>query len=304
MDIYIWLYALTGALTIAVILLWIRLNTLKRCIAELARSFGDKLGGDTNTLVDVSCRDPRILSLANAINAELRELRSMRLRFERGDTELNEAVTNISHDLRTPLTAMFGYIELMEREDGSEPVRRYLSMIKNRAEALNQLIGELFRYSLTATAAGERMEPVNINDVLSESLAAAYGALTGRGIQPQITIPEIRVERVMDRSALSRIFANIISNAVKYSDGDLTVTMDERGAVVFSNSAAGITPVIAGRLFDRFYTVDTGRSSTGLGLSIARLLTERMGGRISADHRDGRLFITVEFFEAPSSPGI
>lgn len=94
---------------------------------------------------------------------------------------------------------------------------------------------------------------------------------------------------------MNRIFSNILSNALKYSDGDLRVTMDESGVITFSNSANSLDPVTVGRLFDRFYTVETAHNSTGLGLSIAKLLTERMGGTIRANYQDGNLNITVSF---------
>ena len=116
-----------------------------------------------------------------------------------------------------------------------------------------------------------------------------------KGIRPQIDLPEIPVWRELDTSALGRIFSNIISNALKYSDGDLSVCMNEDGRIVFSNGAEALNPLIVGKLFDRFYTVEVSRSSTGLGLSIAKLLTERMGGLIKADYSDKRLFITVQF---------
>ncbi|MDE5931133.1 MAG: HAMP domain-containing histidine kinase, partial [Lachnospiraceae bacterium] len=94
---------------------------------------------------------------------------------------------------------------------------------------------------------------------------------------------------------LSRIIGNIISNAMKYSDGDLQITLSERGEMTFSNHASGLDEVQAGKLFDRFYTVHTARKSTGLGLSIAKQLTERMGGIIDAGYREGMLSIYLFF---------
>ena len=116
-----------------------------------------------------------------------------------------------------------------------------------------------------------------------------------RGIAPEIFLPEGAVVRALDSSAVSRIFGNIISNALKYSDGDFSVALDRDGTAIFSNAAHALDPVVTAQLFDRFYTVETGRGSTGLGLSIARLLTERMGGTIQAEYREGRLLIAVRF---------
>ena len=108
-------------------------------------------------------------------------------------------------------------------------------------------------------------------------------------------MPEEKVVRRLDAAALRRIFDNILSNAVKYSSGDLAVSLMPDGAVTFSNSAPSLSRVQAERLFDRFYTVETARSSTGLGLSIAKLLTEKMGGTITAEYENGHLQICIAF---------
>ena len=108
-------------------------------------------------------------------------------------------------------------------------------------------------------------------------------------------MPEAAIIQKLDAAALRRIFDNILSNAVKYSDGDLAVSLLPDGTVTFSNSAPSLSRVQAERLFDRFYTVETARNSTGLGLSIAKLLTEKMGGTITAEYESGHLQICIAF---------
>ncbi len=122
-----------------------------------------------------------------------------------------------------------------------------------------------------------------------------YLLVLRRSIREVAEEPEEKIVRKLDAAALRRIFDNILSNAVKYADGDLAVTLLPDGAVTFSNSAQALSRVQAERLFDRFYTVEAARDSTGLGLSIAKLLTEKMGGTISADYADGRLRIRTVF---------
>ena len=99
--------------------------------------------------------------------------------------------------------------------------------------------------------------------------------------------------RELDRAALARVLGNLLNNALKYSGGDLDVVLEEAGAITLSNAAPGLDEVQVGRLFDRFYTVESARSSTGLGLSIARTLTERMGGTIAARYGQGRLYVVL-----------
>lgn len=291
----VWLSIAIGVLLIIIGALCIDLRVMRKSADELRRAFADKLEADTNTLIDIPSHDKHMLLLADTINSELRQLRAQRQRFEHGDAELKDAVTNIAHDLRTPLTAIAGYLQLSEREEKSETLSRYLDLISNRAEAMKALTEELFNYTVLTTQTKLKSENVVVNAALEESLAAAYGLLTQKDIKPIIDITEIKVERVLDRSALSRVFENIISNAVKYSGGDFIVKMDSSGVIEFSNTASGLDAVTVGRIFDRFYTVETGKNSTGLGLSIAKLLTERMGGTITADLINERLIIRTEF---------
>ncbi len=289
-------WSLTGALAVVTLLLLFKLHLLRKSAGEIADAFAERLREDTNTLIGISSRDRTMCRLAAAVNEQLRLLRKQRQRYLSGDRELKEAVTSISHDLRTPLTAICGYLDLLEREEKTPEVSRYLSMIAGRAESMKQLTEELFRYSVILSAEEELpAEPVNIRGVLEEAIAGMYAVLTVRGITPVIDLPEEPMMRILNRAALSRIFGNILNNAVKYCDGDLEIRMDEIGAITFSNTAAGLTEVQVGRLFDRFFTVEAARNSTGLGLSIAKTLTEQMGGKITAGYHEERLTITVMF---------
>lgn len=288
------LWGVVGILVLVIILLLVKIHLLQRSAKEIEEAFADRLVTDTNTLVDISSRDKYMRSLANSINVQLRLLRSERRRFQQGDMEVKNAVTNISHDLRTPLTAICGYLDLLEQEEKSETVERYLEVIKERTEILAQLTEELFRYSIIMSVEDEKKEMVAVNGVLEESIAAFYATLKEKGIEPYVKMPEQKVICCVNYSALSRVFSNLLSNAVKYSDGDLEITLTETGTVIFANMAAGLDEVQVGKLFDRFYTVEVARKSTGLGLAIARTLLGQMGGTISAQYEHGRLCISIQ----------
>lgn len=282
-------------LTIAVILLLIKIYLMKKSAREIAEKLSEKLSEDTNTLIDISSGDRDMRALAEKLNVQLKKLREERRRFQHGDTELKEAVTNISHDLRTPLTAVCGYLDLLEREEKSDTVKNYLGQIRGRTEAMKRLTEELFRYSVVASVKPLAMERLCINSILEETLAEFYGVIAEKGIVPEIEITETRVERIMDKSALKRIFGNIIGNAVKYSGGDFFVRMTDGCEITFSNTAENLNAVTVGKLFDRFYTVETARNSTGLGLSIAKLLAEQMNGEITAEYIEKKLVIRLNF---------
>ena len=292
----IWLWVSIGILIAIIIALLVKIHILQKSVKEIEIAFADRLVTDTNILIDISSSDKNVRRLANTINGQLRKLRTERRRFQQGDLELKHAVTNISHDLRTPLTALSGYLELLEQEEKSESVNRYIEIIKDRVDILTQLSEELFKYSvIISTKDNITKEQVIINTVLEESIAAFYTVLTERNIVPEIQISETKVVRMLDRSALSRVFSNLISNVIKYSDGDLKIVLSENGEIVFSNMASGLDEIQVGRLFDRFYTVEAARKSTGLGLTISKTLVEQMKGTISAIYENNRLSIHIFF---------
>ncbi len=291
-------WILCGILSAVVAVLILKIILLKKAMSEICEAFSDCLSTDTNILISVSSGDRQVRRLAAGINEELRQLREQRRTYQNGDARLKEAVTNISHDLRTPLTAVCGYLELLDGEEMSETAGRYVAVIKNRAEVMKQLTEELFRYSMAATSKGAFVgEKVVVNHLLEESVAAFYGEFIRRGIVPEIKMPEKSVVRYLDASALSRLFSNLLANAVRYSDGDLDITLTEAGEITFTNMAADLDEVQTGRLFDRFYTVENARKSTGLGLSIAKTLVEQMHGSISASYQNNRLCIRVQLPE-------
>lgn len=289
-------WLLCGGLALALLLCIFKLYTLRRGLDALGEALRRCLDEESNVLFSVTDRDKHLRRLAATMNRELRLLRQQRHRYVAGDRELKEAVANVSHDLRTPLTAVCGYLDLLEKEELSPNAARYTAVIRERAEAMRSLTEELFRYSLLVSPERElHLEPLSLNTALEESLAAAYALLNQRGVEPRITMPEQPVLRSLDREALSRVLANLLQNAARYSDGDLEVNLSPGGELRFSNRASGLDEVQLGRLFDRFYTVESARGSTGLGLSIARALTERMGGSIRAEYQNGRLSITLSF---------
>lgn len=285
-----------GALCLIIVILLVKIILMQIGTREIANKFAEKLTADTNTLIDISSRDRNIRRLANEINTELRKLRAQHIKFSQGDAEVKEAITNISHDLRTPLTAISGYLELLEKEEKSEAAQRYIGIIKDRTEHMKQLCEELFRYSIViSTTDSISYESVTVNAVLEESISSYYAALTGANITPNISICEKKIVRSLDKNALSRIFGNLIGNAIKYSDGDLVITLSESGAITFSNHTRDLDETQAGKLFNRFFTVENAEKSTGLGLSIAKALTEEMNGTITAKYDNGVLNIRIIF---------
>ncbi len=289
-------------LGIVIIILLCKIADLHKSAGEIGATFSARLHQDTNVGIDSTSADRTMRCLAAELDKQLKLLRRRHIRFTQGDRELKDAVTNIAHDLRTPLTAICGYMELMQREELPQNIRNYLRIVENRIEAMKHLTEELFRYSVIASTAEDDREPVILNRAIETCIAAHYSALQERNIEPEISMPKKAIERNLNGAAVARILDNIIGNALKYSDGDLRVALLERGAITFCNHAKALDEISVGRLFDRFYTVENGRGGTGLGLCIAKALTEQLGGSICA-RKDGDTFTIELVFESNLSKG-
>ena len=303
----IWLFLLCLCLLIAVIRLGIKVYVMRKAAKEIGSELSEKLKSDTNTLISISTEDKIMCCLADHLNVQLKELRTKRQHFQQGDMELKNAITNISHDIRTPITAISSYLDLLDKTEQCQKAEQYIAVIRNRTEALSQLTEELFHYSvITSPERDMKAQPVWVNRILEESILDFYAALQEKNITPNINITKKKIIMNLDQSSLSRIFSNLLNNAIKYSDGDLDIILDDDGKIIFSNTASDMSEVQVERLFDRFYTLENARKSTGLGLSIARILIEQMSGTITAEYKEGRLFIYLFLpykVEAGRKPG-
>lgn len=272
-----------------------KLFLLRRDLNALSVQYRQLLHEDTNAQLRLSSADGGLRRLANVLDDELIEVRKLKKRFVEGDRRVKEAVTNISHDLRTPLTAVNGYVELLAKSQLTEEQQGWLKIIRRRTAELSALTEELFRYAVAASRETELdREEVNVNAVLEECLLSFYATFREKGIEPESAICAAKVVRSTDREALFRIFSNIISNALKYSEKDFSVSMREDGLICFSNRAEALNTLDVQRLFDRYFTVRNNSNATGLGLSIARLLSEKLGFEIAALHKDGVLKIVIK----------
>ena len=282
------------AMAAMILLLLTKLHLMKKAAREINSGFKRSLSDDTNTAIRLSTRDKDMRELAGSINVQIRKLREEHLLYHQGNSELKNAITNISHDIRTPLTAIYGYLDMLQNTSDPEKQERYIAIMKERAELMKQLTEELFRYSVILSDESDmETEEVFVNKLLAECITGFYPALSEKGIVPEISITDKRIVRNVNKAALSRVFVNLLSNAVKYSSGDLEITLTDSETITFSNTSMELSSLEVHQLFDRFYTVESAHHSTGLGLSIARTLIERMGGSITADYKNGRLIICI-----------
>jgi signal transduction histidine kinase len=246
--------------------------------------------------------DDEAARLAEALNRLAEEVQREREASAATEEARRRILANISHDLRTPITSIAGYVDALQRGLGDEP-ERYVAVIAEKADELAQLTDDLF-YAARLDAGDLRLTPATLDlaEAVRRSVLGFEPLLTAKGARIEVDIPEERCAVVADASAVSRILGNLISNGVRHGVGMTTfsVTMRDGGdawLVTASNDGASLS-ADPEQLFQRGVTGSSGNA--GLGLSIARELAEAMGAAVTADGRDGRATFMLTFPKAPS----
>ena len=289
------LLILTIILFLICIFLAVKLYVIKQSIKEIEKSFSKILRTDTNNIIAISSSDKDIKNLTINLNNNLSELRGQKLQYKNGNQELKKIITNISHDLRTPLTAIKGYVDLIEQEKLSNNQKKYLKVIQKKSNELTELTGQLFEYTkMMDIDVKIKKEECCINEILEETLVSYYSIFKEQNIIPNISICSTKVYKIVNKISIIRVFENILSNVIKYSNGDLKVEMQENGTITFSNKATSLDETTVQKIFDRYFSVENAKESTGIGLSIAKQLVELNNGSIKAEYVNGYLIIEIK----------
>lgn len=283
-------------LAIICIISTIKLYSIKNSIKEIEQSFSNILKEDTNSLITISSSDKDLKTLAIKLNKNLIELRKQKLYYQNGNKKLKNIITNISHDLRTPLTALKGYLDLIGQGKLSNNQKKDLKIVEKKANELTELTIQLFEFSrIIDSDISIQKESCCINEVLEETLVSFYNIFKEKNIIPTISICDKKINKIVNRISLIRIFENILSNVSKYSNGDFKVTMNENGIISFSNKAKLLDATTVQKIFDRYFSVENANESSGIGLSIAKQLVELNNGSIHAKYIKDTLFIEIYF---------
>lgn len=288
------LLLITIILFCACIFLILRLCLIKHSIKEIEKSFTYILKADTNNIITISSSDKDIKNLTININENLTDLRKQTLQYKSGNQELKKIITNISHDLRTPLTAIRGYIDLIQQEKLSDKQEKYLKIVEKKSNELTELTKQLFEFSKLMDIDIElKKENCCINEILEETLVSYYNIFKEKDIVSKVSICSKKIYKLVNRISIIRIFENILSNVSKYSTGDFKVIMNEDGTISFSNKANSLDATTVQKIFERYFSVENAKESTGIGLSIAKKLIELNDGTIKAIYSNGYLIIEI-----------
>lgn len=287
-----WILCIILSAAFAAAVLYIVL--LRRDIRRMATQLRHISQTGTNAQLTTITRDRNVVALALSVNRALEESRTALLDTARRENNLKRALTNISHDLRTPLTSAIGYLQMLESAD-SETQARYTEIIRGRLDVLVVLMNRLFEF--THTIEGQtpiELKRVDISRILRELLAAFYPELCEKGFTVEADIPEAPVYVVADEDALARVLQNVMCNVVVYGK-EYMLARVAGCEITIGNKAIDASKIDADRLFERFYTADASRASqsTGLGLGIAKELVTRMDGQITAEVLDDMVVLRI-----------
>lgn len=286
------------ALSAAVCVLAAKLISLKIRIGSLSKQLDNK----DNTLITTQLGGDELEAVVKKINLMIENNHKAKVEISKEQTALKQAIADISHDIRTPLTSVVGYLQLAENENQQANIRIALE----RAKYCASLVNDFFELSLIDSRGCEAvMENIDVNDMLCELILANFPNFEAKSMAPHFVDSGKPVYVHGDRKMLTRVIQNLISNGIKYGSDrlDFTITAQETVQISVSNSISD-NEIDTEKMFDKFYRASRSRTAggAGIGLYICKQFVEAMDGVISASVRDGMLTITVTLGKGERMP--
>jgi len=293
---------ISAGLLILLVILFVRLFYIKKQIKSVTNQLIDINENNIDKKITISLINPEIEALTKVINDTInmrKQCETSKIKFQ---NDLKQNIANISHDLRTPLTSIKGYIQFLKLDNVSEEDKiEYLNIAEQRTKSLEGLLNDFYELSLVESVDFElNLEKINITNILQEILLGKYSDFTSRNLQPKLQIPNESIYIIAEKKSLERVIENLISNAIKYASGNVSIYLEAYSNKVLlkiTNTVTNLSSEDVEKIFDRFYMADKTRSDsgTGLGLSIAAALVEKMNGIIIANMQGDMLSICCEF---------
>ena len=290
---YYLIMGIAVAFGIAFLIILFQYIMLKRDLKKAKRQCEYIRSQNTNMVLYSASMDSDVCAAMNEFNSVLLESTELKRRLLHEEGEIKNVITNVSHDLRTPVTSMIGYAKLLDKEPLNEKQKEYTTVILSRAQFLKELVEQLFSYSLVMEQQEYNIQQENITSILEESILMFYSDFEEKQLELELSLEEEPVYARIDREALRRVMVNIISNALKYAH-EKVILKQQGKMIIIQNKTESIDSIDVEKLFDRFFTVAKNRSngSMGLGLTIAKKLITDMQGQITA-HKQGEYLVIM-----------
>ena len=295
------MYIMIGVLSVLILILIGILISYKRQVKDICRQLRFLQECDSNMLITTEMKKGHIGELAELLNTLLKERKKERADYQKKEQMIADIYTNLSHDIRTPLTSLDGYFQLLEETQEENDRKRYIQIIQERIESLKEMLEELFTYTKLQNGTYElKLEPQNVGQILKETVFSYYDDRAEQEISPQFEITEEPVWIRGNKQALRRTIQNIIKNGLDHGNKEIRIQLsrnEKQMELVFQNKIEPGEQIDISRVFERFYKADKARSksSTGLGLSIAKGFVEKMHGEIAAEIKEDWFCIKISF---------
>lgn len=295
------MYIMIGVLSVLILILIGILISYKRQVKDICRQLRFLQECDSNMLITTEMKKGHIGELVELLNTLLKERKKERADYQKKEQMIADIYTNLSHDIRTPLTSLDGYFQLLEETQEENDRKRYIQIIQERIESLKEMLEELFTYTKLQNGTYElKLEPQNVGQILKETVFSYYDDWAEQGISPQFEITEEPVWIRGNKQALRRTIQNIIKNGLDHGNKEIRIQLsrnEKQMELVFQNKIEPGEQIDISRVFERFYKADKARSksSTGLGLSIAKGFVEKMHGEIAAEIKEDWFCIKISF---------
>lgn len=253
--------------------------------------------------IDIVFIDKDLTALAANINKNQAFQKEQKLSLLKEEHHFKETISNISHDLRTPLTSIIGYLQLLQKTAATDEQKEYIHIALSRARYLQTLIGEFYEISILENKNNTPiLEKINLGNILTEIILSFSEQLEEHHLTPYITSRHTPFYVLADETMLKRMLTNLVANAIRYGRGALRIELFEEDdiQITFQNEVEHNQNINAARLFEKFYAADSSRNSSGsgLGLYIVKVLSEKMGGSVSAKLDDHHLTIQLRLLKA------
>ncbi len=286
-----------GSLIAVIVILVVYIAFIQSQIRNMSRQLKKRLREHTRQPISLELINSDLIALAVILNQCFEAEETLRLNNLREEKRFKEMIADLSHDLRTPLTAIKGYQQLLDTIDLTEEQHKKLQIARRHTQELGMLIEHFFEYSyLVSTIPELHPERLNLTNLITEGLIAEIAVLEENDLKVSLDEMTPPIFLTTDKEMVMRIVHNLIRNGIQHADGDITVRLlaEQEAIISFRNSVRQSEDIDVKKIFDRFYTGDHARSrSTGLGLSIVKLLAQQLGGNVSAIKEGDQLEIRV-----------
>ena len=287
-------------LLIICISLVLRLISIRRSMREIKNELILTRDEGYNRQLTVELSDSVLEEMTAEMNRNLDYQKKLKEESVKAERTLKQSVSDIAHDLRTPLTVIKGNLQMIALEDGlSEKSRGYLAASSEKCSEMKRMADDFFELSLLESDSSPvKLSKVNITNLLMQFLADSEAVIRGKELVPDVVFPERTVFALADEDLVRRMLGNLLNNVLKYAVESFCITLSASGnecGIVFSNTVNKGTEIDAEKLFERTYRADKARSGNGagLGLYIVKLLAQKQNGRVTAECKDNELFVSV-----------